>query len=287
VVADPYILCAAAFKRPDPVELFVGIVAVYLHAVLIPGYRSGPPGRGKGRKTNLKKMIKQRILIIEDDKHISKLVKYNLEKAGYACFTVGDGEEGLKILDKQPIDLIILDIMLPKMDGFEVCRMIKQENKTRHIPIIMLTAKGEEVDRIVGLELGADDYVVKPFSPRELILRVKAILRRGKSEEPEKKIFKAGTLTVDVPAHKVTVNGKEVALTPMEFKLLTTLAERRGRVQTRSGLLSEIWDIHSDVYTRTVDTHVKRLREKLGPAAKFVETVIGLGYRFKPEGDED
>jgi two-component system phosphate regulon response regulator PhoB len=151
----------------------------------------------------------------------------------------------------------------------------------------MLTAKGEEVDRIVGLELGADDYIVKPFSPRELVLRVKAILRRGKIEETKKDILKADILTVDIPRHKVTVNDKEVKLTPMEFKLLVTLMERQGRVQTRDGLLSEIWDIHAEVYTRTVDTHIKRLREKLGKAGKFIETVTGLGYRFKQEEDED
>lgn len=232
-------------------------------------------------------MAKQIILIIEDDKHISKLVNYNLEKAGYECFVVTDGEEGLKILEKQPIDLIILDIMLPKMDGFEVCRSIKQQNKFKSIPVVILTAKGEEVDRIVGLELGADDYIVKPFSPRELVLRVKAILRRGKIEETKKDILKADILTVDIPRHKVTVNNKEVELTPMEFKLLVTLMQRQGRVQTRDGLLSAVWDIHADVYTRTVDTHIKRLREKLGKAGKFIETVTGLGYRFKQEDDED
>jgi DNA-binding response OmpR family regulator len=232
-------------------------------------------------------MIKQNILIIEDDKHISKLVNYNLEKASYECFVVPDGEEGLKILEKQPIDLIILDIMLPKIDGFEVCRSIKQENKFKNIPIVMLTAKGEEVDRIVGLELGADDYIVKPFSPRELVLRIKAILRRGKIEENKKDVLTAGILNVDIPRHKVTVNDKEVELTPMEFKLLVTLMERQGRVQTRDGLLSEIWDVHAEIYTRTVDTHIKRLREKLGKAGKYIETVVGLGYKFKQEDDED
>lgn len=232
-------------------------------------------------------MDSQRILIIEDDKHISKLVKYNLEKAGYAATSVISGEEAFGVLEKEPIDLIILDIMLPKIDGFEVCRIIKQENKFKKIPIVMLTAKGEEVDRIVGLELGADDYIVKPFSPRELVLRIKAILRRGKIEENKKDILTAGILTVDIPCHKVAVNEKEVELTPMEFKLLVTLMERQGRVQTRDGLLAEIWDIHAEVYTRTVDTHIKRLREKLGKAGKCIETVIGLGYKFRQEDDED
>jgi two-component system phosphate regulon response regulator PhoB len=150
----------------------------------------------------------------------------------------------------------------------------------------MLTAKGEEVDRIVGLELGADDYVVKPFSPRELILRIKAILRRGKPEASAKDIIKIGTLVIDIPKHKVTVNNKEVELTPIEFKLLVTLIERHGRIQSRDQLLSDVWDMHSDVFTRTVDTHVKRLREKLGKMGYIIETVRGLGYRCKEE-DED
>jgi DNA-binding response OmpR family regulator len=171
--------------------------------------------------------------------------------------------------------------MLPQMDGFEVCRHIKQEKKYKDIPIIMLTAKGEEIDRIVGFELGADDYIVKPFSPRELVLRVKAVLRRGKIEKIDKEILKAGILNVDIPRHRVTVNNKEVDLTNMEFKLLIVLMENKGRVQTRDRLLSQIWDINAEVYTRTVDTHIKRLREKLGKAGKYIETVVGLGYKFK------
>jgi len=231
-------------------------------------------------------MLREKILIIEDDKHISKLVKYNLEKAGYGCTVADDGEEALDILSKEQPDLIILDIMLPKMDGFELCRVIKQDVKRRNIPIIMLTAKGEEVDRIVGLELGADDYVVKPFSPRELILRIKAILKRGKIEEAPKDIIERGSLVINVPKHLVTVNNKEVELTPIEFKLLVTLIERNGRIQSRDQLLSDVWDMHADVFTRTVDTHIKRLREKLGKVGDQIETVRGLGYRFKEE-DED
>ncbi|MCM8782063.1 MAG: response regulator transcription factor [Candidatus Omnitrophica bacterium] len=231
--------------------------------------------------------MKEKILIIEDDKNISKLVKYNLEKQGFDCFLAPSAEEALEILNRHPIDLIILDIMLPGMDGFEACRTIKQDSRFKNIPIIILTAKGEEVDRVVGLELGADDYIVKPFSPRELVLRVKAILRRGKIEEARKDILNAGILTVDIPKHKVKVLQREVELTPIEFKLLVTLMERRGRVQTRDRLLSDVWDMHAQVYTRTVDTHVKRLREKLGKAGKMIETVTGLGYRFKEEDDED
>ncbi|MBU4312612.1 MAG: response regulator transcription factor, partial [Candidatus Omnitrophica bacterium] len=170
-------------------------------------------------------MSKEKILIVEDDKNISKLVKYNLEKAGFECIVTITGEKALEVLDKEAIDLIILDIMLPEMDGFETCKQIKQDKKLSHIPIIMLTAKGEEVDRLVGFELGADDYVVKPFSPRELVLRVKAILKRGKLKEITKDILSIDKLTVDILRHKVTADKKEVVLTQMEFKLLLTLMQ--------------------------------------------------------------
>lgn len=233
-------------------------------------------------------MQKKRVLITEDDKHISNLVKYNLEKAGYECLTAVSGEEAFKILDRWLADLIILDVMLPGMDGFEICRRIKQEDRLKHIPVVMLTAKGEEVDRIVGLELGADDYMVKPFSPRELILRIKAILRRGKPEQENKDILTMGPLTVDIPRHKVLVKDKAVELTPMEFKLLVVLMQRQGRVQTRDSLLSDVWGIDADVFTRTVDTHIKRIRQKLGQSvAKFIDTVPGVGYRFDQGDDED
>lgn len=231
-------------------------------------------------------MINEKILIVEDDKHISKLVKFNLEKANYECTVAATGEKALEALDDQPVDLIILDIMLPGIDGFGICRAIKEKEKLKNIPIIMLTAKGEEVDRIVGLELGADDYIVKPFSPRELVLRVKAILKRGKIEEIKKDILMAGDITVDIPKHKVTVKEKPVELTQMEFKLLVTLMERRSRVQTRERLLSDVWDMGTGVDTRTIDTHVKRLREKLGKSGNLIETIRGLGYKFKEE-DED
>ncbi|MFH1904870.1 MAG: response regulator transcription factor [bacterium] len=229
-------------------------------------------------------MSNERILTVEDDKHISKLVKYNLEKAGFQCTVTITGEEALEILDKEPVDLIILDIMLPEMDGLQVCKQIKQDKKLSAVPIIMLTAKGEEVDRIVGFELGADDYVVKPFSPRELVLRVKAILKRRKYPEAAKDILDAGKLIVDITRHKVTVDKKEIELTLMEFKLMVTLMQRKGKVQSRDKLLEDIWDIATDVTTRTIDTHIKRLRQKLGKAGKFIETVRGIGYRFSEEG---
>lgn len=226
----------------------------------------------------------QKILIVEDDKNISRLVRYNLEKAGFQCEVTITGEDALDILDRQSVDLIILDIMLPKMDGIETCKYIKQDSKLATIPVVILTAKGEEVDRIVGFELGADDYIVKPFSPRELVLRVKSVLKRRQPVEAAKDLVSFNDLSIDVSRHKVTVGEKEIVLTPMEFKLLLTLMRRQGRVQTREQLLEEVWQLESDVTTRTVDTHIKRLRQKLGKTGKLVETVRGLGYRFS-EGD--
>ncbi|MCA9398176.1 MAG: response regulator transcription factor [Candidatus Omnitrophica bacterium] len=226
-------------------------------------------------------MGKDKILVVEDDKHISKLLKYNLEKAGFECHTVVTGEDLFKMLEQEAVDLVVLDIMLPKMDGFEVCKELRQDARYVSLPVIMLTARGEEIDRIVGLELGADDYMVKPFSPRELILRIKSVLKRGRSKQEEKKeVLTADYLKVDIPKHKVFVGKKEIILTAMEFKLLINLMNRRGRVQTRDQLLQDVWDIEADVTTRTIDTHIKRLRQKLGKAGKFIETVRGHGYRF-------
>jgi len=230
-------------------------------------------------------MVLAKILIVEDDKNILKLVKYNLDKDGYDCMTSITGEEALDILEKEPIDLIVLDLMLPKMDGFEVCRRIRQDDKHKEIPVIMLTAKGQEVDRIVGLELGADDYMVKPFSPRELSLRIKAILKRGKIREIKKDVLHAGLLRLNIPEHEATVDGKKIVLTLMEFKLLALLMQRAGRVQTRDTLLLDVWGMEAEIYTRTVDTHIKRLREKLGKAGKLIETIVGLGYKFRSDDE--
>jgi len=229
-------------------------------------------------------MPNNKILIVEDDKNISKLVRYNLEKSDFQCIATITGEDALAILDKEPADLIILDIMLPKMNGLEVCRAIKQNKDIAHIPIIMLTAKGEEVDKVVGFELGADDYVVKPFSPRELVLRVKAILKRKLLKAPMHVTISTKNIHLDPSRHKVTVNKKGVNLAPLEFKLLETLMSRKGRVQTRERLLDDVWGISAAVTTRTVDTHIKRLRQKLGNAGKAVETVRSIGYRFSEEG---
>jgi DNA-binding response OmpR family regulator len=228
-------------------------------------------------------MARNSVLVVEDDKNISKLVRYNFEKAGFSCKTVVSGEDALQTLSREMFDLVVLDIMLPGIDGLEVCRKIKQEDRLRSIPVVMLTAKGEEIDRIVGFELGADDYMVKPFSPRELILRAKAILKRSvrPAEKEENNVYRAGKITLDVPRHKVTVGKRTVELTRMEFDLLLILMKRRGRAQSRDRLLEDVWDISSDVTTRTVDTHIKRLREKLGSAGDLIETVRGIGYRFR------
>lgn len=225
----------------------------------------------------------QKILIVEDDKSIAQLVKYNLEKAGYSCQSTITGEEALIILDSQPVDMVILDIMLPKMNGLETCRLIRQERKLAALPVIMLTAKGEEVDRVVGFELGADDYIVKPFSPRELVLRVNAVLRRGKAQPEAKDILHFKDLTIDIPRHRVTLGTKIINLTSMEFKLLMTLVKRLDRLQTREGLLEEVWEREADITTRTVDSHVKRLRQKLGKYGKYIETIRGYGYRLMDE----
>jgi len=220
------------------------------------------------------------VLIVDDEPDVIDLLVYNLQKAGYRTATARDGATALQKARDEIPSLIVLDLMLPQMDGTEVCRHLKADPKTAHIPIIMLTAKVEEVDRVVGLELGADDYVTKPFSPREIALRVKGVLRRASGKTAPAEILKFGDITVDIAKHEATVKGKVVDLTATEFKLLSTLLERRGRVQSRDRLLTYVWGYEGDVDTRTVDTHMRRLREKLGKAADYVETVRGVGYRF-------
>lgn len=218
------------------------------------------------------------ILVIDDEADVLDLVVYNVKKAGYQTLTARDGAAGLQTARNDLPALIVLDLMLPGIEGTEVCRQLKADPRTAHIPVIMLTAKAEEVDRIVGLEIGADDYVTKPFSPRELVLRVKKILGRGRTTPAE--ILKAGDIAVDLAKHQAIVKGQPVELTATEFKLLSTLVERRGRVQTRETLLTDVWGYEGDVDTRTVDTHVRRLRDKLGKAAEAIETVRGVGYRL-------
>ncbi len=226
------------------------------------------------------------ILIVEDDPNIAKLVKYNFEKSGYRTTVTITGEAALEFLARETVDLIILDIMLPKMDGFETCRRLKEDKRLSGIAVMMLTARGEEVDRVVGFELGADDYVVKPFSPRELVLRAKTILRRGQMKQKPSENLRSGDIEIDIPRHRVSVKGQEIVLTPMEFKLLVILLERHGRVQSREQLLSDVWNIEADITTRTVDTHVKRLRQKLGKAGDSLLTIRGLGYRFDEVEDQ-
>jgi len=225
----------------------------------------------------------QTILVVDDERDIVDLVRHHLLQAGYRVVTASDGRQALEAARREPPDLVVLDLMLPFLPGAEVARLLKQDEKTRDVPVIMLTARGEEVDRIVGFELGADDYVVKPFSPRELVLRVQAILRRDGREDSEERI-QFDPLVIDLTAHVVRVEGKEIKLTITEFNLLHRLARRPGRVFSRDRLLSEVWGYGGEVETRTVDTHMKRLRAKLGNLGEWIQTVRGVGYRFWPEG---
>jgi two-component system phosphate regulon response regulator PhoB len=194
-----------------------------------------------------------------------------------------DGGSGLELAKKERPNLIILDLMLPQIDGKDVCRALKSNPLTQSIPILMLTAKAEEVDRVIGFELGADDYVTKPFSPRELVLRVKAILRRKEAPQEGEKVLRIGDLLIDIDRHRVSIKDKPIRLTSTEFKLLFELASRRGRVQTREHLLDKVWGYTYEGYARTVDTHIRRLREKLGPFGDYIETIRGMGYRFQEE----
>ncbi len=223
----------------------------------------------------------KKILLVEDETDVVDLLTLQLRKAGgFLVSMANDGAEALKKARAELPALIVLDLMLPRMSGLEVCKVLKTDSATRHIPIIMLTAKAEEIDRIVGLEFGADDYVTKPFSPREMLLRIKAILRRGEPNDGAQNLTR-GAITVDSARHQVFVSGKRINLTAVEFKLLSMLMQRPGRVQARDRLLNEVWGYESAIDTRTVDTHVRRLREKLGKAASAIETVRGFGYRLR------
>ncbi|MEY4200981.1 MAG: hypothetical protein RLZZ265_2721 [Verrucomicrobiota bacterium] len=221
-----------------------------------------------------------KILVVDDEPDAVELVEFNLKNAGFEVITAADGSEALKKARSTLPDLILLDLMIPEVDGLEVCKLLRRDAATAGIPILMLTAKAAEIDRVLGLELGADDYVTKPFSPRELMLRIKGLLRRRETTETKAERMQFGDLVLDVPAHSVTVNNKRVELTATEFKLLTILAHRRGRVQSRDQLLKDVWEYDNVIDTRTVDTHMRRLREKLGKAAKHLDTVRGVGYRF-------
>ena len=227
-------------------------------------------------------MARERILLIEDEPDIAEVLQYNLEKEGFEVEVARRGDTGLEAIRREPPDLLVLDLMLPGIDGLELTRLLKRDGATSRLPIVMLTAKSEEVDRIVGLELGADDYIPKPFSPREVVLRVKAVLRRRQPEEETNELLEVGGIELDISGHQLRVRGKEIPLTATEFRLLRLLIERGGRVQTRGQLLSDVWGYAEDIDSRTVDTHIRRLRRKLGPEADRIETVIGVGYRLRP-----
>lgn len=224
--------------------------------------------------------MKQKILIVDDEPEAVELVEFNLKQAGFDTVTAADGDEALKKAKAQLPALVVLDLMLPEIDGLEVCKLLRRDSATAKIPILMLTAKAAEIDRVLGLELGADDYVTKPFSPRELVLRVKKILQRGESMGDKREAMRFGDLLIEIPKHRASWKNKSFDLTATEFKLLTVLAERAGRVQSRDALLRDVWEYDAAIDTRTVDTHMRRLREKLGPAAKHLDTVRGVGYRF-------
>jgi two-component system phosphate regulon response regulator PhoB len=226
---------------------------------------------------------KPKVLVVDDEPDAVELIEFNLKSNGYEVVTAADGEEALAKARAVLPALIILDIMLPEVDGMEVCKILRRDQRTSAIPIIMLTAKAAEIDRVLGLELGADDYVTKPFSPRELVLRVKRLLRSGAATEEKSDRVEWKELVIDIPRHHVSVKGKSVDLTATEFKLITVLAQRRGRVQSREQLLHDVWEYDNLIDTRTVDTHMRRLREKLGLAAKYLDTVRGVGYRFVEE----
>ncbi|HEY6006358.1 MAG TPA: response regulator transcription factor [Anaeromyxobacter sp.] len=221
------------------------------------------------------------VLVIEDERDMRTLLDSNLRAAGFETLLAESGERALEQLRASVPDIVLLDLMLPGVPGAEVCRQIRADPRTRGVPIVICTARGDEIDRVVGFELGADDYVTKPFSMRELVLRLRAVLRRmAGAAVPERPPERVGPLEIDVEAHRCSIEGAEIELTPIEFRLLATLTARLGRVQSRERLLADVWGNGPDLETRTLDTHVKRLREKLGPARDLLETVRGVGYRF-------
>ena len=229
-------------------------------------------------------MANEKILIVDDEEHIVELLRFNVQNAGYKVFTANNGTAALKIANKEIPDLILLDLMLPGIDGLDVCKEVKKNNDTKNTAIIMLTAKGEELDKILGLELGADDYITKPFSVRELLARIKAVLRRGPKEElAEKQIYDFGRLKVDFERHEVKIEGQKIEMTLKEFELLETLIRNKGKILQRETLLDKVWGYEYIGETRTVDVHVRYLRKKIEEDDKnprYIETVRGVGYRF-------
>lgn len=223
----------------------------------------------------------KKILVVDDEPDVTTLVSYNLKSKGYAVEALNDPNQSIGVARTFLPDLIILDVMMPDLSGIQICRMIRADPKLKKIPVIFLTAKAEEADRIQGFEVGADDYVCKPFSTKELVMRVQSVLRRaGDGEIVEVKRLQHGAIDMDVERHEVAINGQPIDLTATEFRLLRLLMERKGRVQTREHLLINVWNYETEIETRTVDTHVRRLREKLGTEADWIETIRGVGYRF-------
>lgn len=227
--------------------------------------------------------MKPKILVVDDEPDALEVLGFKLREAGYTPVFAADGAKALAAVRAETPELIVLDLMLPAIDGLEVCKILRRDPETATIPILMLTAKAAEMDRVIGLEIGADDYVTKPYSPRELVLRIKKLLARTKAADDPSSTLRIGPIEIDVPRHHVTIAGGAVTLTATEFRLLEILARRRGRVQTRDRLLQDVWGYDNPIDSRTVDTHMRRLREKLGEAARFLETIRGVGYRFAAE----
>lgn len=222
-----------------------------------------------------------KILVIEDEPDIRRNLEYNISREGFNVITAGSLSEAEELVNSNSLSLILLDLMLPDGSGLDLCKKFKSNSKTDSIPIIILTAKDDEVDKVVGFELGADDYVTKPFSVRELVLRIKAILKRGQTKKEVVEVERQfGDLKIDIESHEVFVDSIQIDLTALEFKLLNQLVETRGRVQSRDQLLQDVWGYSAEVTTRTVDTHIKRLRNKLGSMGKYVQTIRGVGYKF-------
>ncbi|MAK16852.1 MAG: DNA-binding response regulator [Gammaproteobacteria bacterium] len=221
-----------------------------------------------------------KVFIVEDEPDLRDTLKYNFENEGFQVESFANGESFIDFIEKKKPNLVVLDLMLPGLSGLDVCRELRSKDKYDDISVIMLTAKSEEIDRIVGFELGADDYVTKPFSVRELILRVKVLLKKRADNPSDEHILEFGPISMNLEAHDVSINGESILLTALEFKLLKHLLTRKGRVQTRDQLLGDVWGYSAEVTTRTVDTHIKRLREKLGKTGDFIQTIRGVGYKF-------
>lgn len=240
-------------------------------------------------RTVTAKQVPARILVVEDERDIAALVAYHLTKEGYRVRTAEGGAEALEAAAAERPDLLVLDLMLPGFSGYEVLQEVRRRPELAEVPVVVLTARRDEADRVKGLELGADDYVTKPFSPRELVLRVGAVLRRVQSPAVagSGRVLRGGAVTVDLNAMRASLDGEPLDLTPTEYRLLVTLLERRGRVQSRQQLLETAWEIHARIETRTVDMHIQRLRMKLGSAGSYIETVRGFGYRFRARGEDE